>query len=63
MSLKTEVKGEDELHVQISPTRHDIIHPCDIYEDVAIGYGYNNIEKTLPKISNIGKEVNNSCYF
>ncbi|XP_058791120.1 phenylalanine--tRNA ligase beta subunit [Phymastichus coffea] len=56
MSLKTEVKSSDELHVQISPTRHDIIHPCDIYEDVAIGYGYNNIKKTVPKTPSIGKE-------
>lgn len=57
MSLKTEVKDGDELHVQVSPTRHDIIHACDIYEDVAIGYGYNNIKKTIPKTPSIGKEV------
>ena len=57
MSLKTEVTAPDELSVQISPTRHDVIHPCDIYEDVAIGYGYNNIKKTIPKTPCIGKEV------
>lgn len=57
MSLKTEIKGDDELHVQVPPTRHDIIHACDIYEDVAIGYGYNNIVKTLPNPSSVGKEV------
>ncbi|XP_014222849.1 phenylalanine--tRNA ligase beta subunit [Trichogramma pretiosum] len=56
MSLKTEVKGKDELHVEVSPTRHDVIHACDIYEDVAIGYGYNNIKKTIPKTPSIGKE-------
>lgn len=59
MSLKTEVSknNNDELQVKIPPSRHDVIHACDIYEDVAIGYGYNNIVKTVPKTPSIGKEV------
>lgn len=56
MSLKTQVKG-DNLVVKIPPTRHDVIHTCDIYEDVAIGYGYNRIKKTIPKTATVGKEV------
>jgi phenylalanyl-tRNA synthetase beta chain len=28
-------------------TRSDILHPCDIAEDLAISYGYNNITKQL----------------
>ncbi|XP_015520165.1 phenylalanine--tRNA ligase beta subunit isoform X1 [Neodiprion lecontei] len=48
MCLKTKVE-DDRLIVEIPPTRHDVIHPCDIYEDIAIAYGYNNIVKTLPK--------------
>ncbi|XP_014219481.1 phenylalanine--tRNA ligase beta subunit [Copidosoma floridanum] len=56
MSLKTEVLNNDDLQVQIPPTRHDVIHACDIYEDVAIGYGYNNIKKTVPHTPSIGKE-------
>ncbi|GAB0092388.1 Phenylalanine--tRNA ligase beta subunit [Sergentomyia squamirostris] len=57
MYLKTTV-GEDgdELLVEIPPTRHDIIHACDIYEDVAIAYGYNSIRKSLPATTNIGKQ-------
>lgn len=35
-----------DCKVNIPPTRHDIIHACDIYEDVAIAHGYNNIPKT-----------------
>lgn len=58
MSLQTKVVNDDELQVQIPPTRRDVIHACDIYEDVAIGYGYNNIKKTVPKTPSIGKEVN-----
>lgn len=58
MSLKTDIKDSDELHVLIPPTRHDILHACDIYEDIAIGYGYNNIIKTIPKTLSVGEEVN-----
>lgn len=36
------------LHVKIPPTRPDILHPCDIAEDIAIAYGYNNIPMRLP---------------
>lgn len=57
MSLKTKVKNKDMLMVEIPPTRHDVIHPCDIYEDVAIAYGYNEIEKTIPHVSTIAAEL------
>uniref|UniRef100_A0A6B2ECL9 Phenylalanine--tRNA ligase beta subunit n=1 Tax=Phlebotomus kandelakii TaxID=1109342 RepID=A0A6B2ECL9_9DIPT len=55
MYLNTTVDG-DELTLEIPPTRHDIIHACDIYEDVAIAYGYNNIRKSLPATTHIGKQ-------
>jgi phenylalanyl-tRNA synthetase beta chain len=42
--------------VEIPPTRHDIIHACDVYEDVAIAFGYNNITKTLPKTNTIASQ-------
>jgi len=58
MSLKSEVKDKNTLMVEIPPTRHDVIHPCDIYEDIAIAYGYNEIEKTIPYMSTIAAEVN-----
>ena len=54
MYLKTTVVSENELAVEIPPTRHDIIHAADIYEDVAIAYGYNNIVKTTPNINTTG---------
>lgn len=58
MSLKSEMKGENRLLVEVPPTRHDVIHPCDIYEDIAIAHGYNEIEKTIPHMSTIAAEVN-----
>ncbi|KAI8572402.1 hypothetical protein RHMOL_Rhmol01G0195700 [Rhododendron molle] len=34
--------------VSVPPTRSDILHPCDVAEDVAIAYGYNEIPKRIP---------------
>uniref|UniRef100_A0A1B0D5Q6 Phenylalanine--tRNA ligase beta subunit n=1 Tax=Phlebotomus papatasi TaxID=29031 RepID=A0A1B0D5Q6_PHLPP len=57
MYLNTTVGQDgDELVVEIPPTRHDIIHACDIYEDVAIAYGYNNIRKSMPATTHIGRQ-------
>lgn len=32
------------------------MHPCDICEDVAISYGYNNLPTEDPKLASIGKQ-------
>ncbi len=40
-------RGVLVVEVTIPPTRHDVLHPCDIYEDVAIAHGYNNITKVI----------------
>ena len=57
MCLESSVKNPSELEVCVPPTRHDVIHACDIYEDVAIAYGYNNIEKTLPRTNTIAQQL------
>lgn len=46
----------DSITVEIPPTRPDILHQCDIMEDVAIAYGFNNIEKTVPKTNTIAEQ-------
>ncbi|CEP64938.1 phenylalanine--tRNA ligase subunit beta LALA0_S15e00782g [Lachancea lanzarotensis] len=52
MSLKaTPSKNAGYLEVSIPITRPDILHPCDIMEDAAIGYGYNKLPKG-EKLSN-----------
>ena len=43
--------------VKIPPYRADILHAIDLIEDVAIGYGYNNLKPELPKLATIGKEA------
>lgn len=51
MQLPTVVADDGKnLAVTVPPIRSDIIHACDIWEDVAIGYGYNNIKKMVPTI-------------
>lgn len=37
--------GDNDINVFVPPTRSDILHPCDVMEDVAIAYGYNNIPR------------------
>uniref|UniRef100_A0AAG5CWK2 Phenylalanine--tRNA ligase beta subunit n=1 Tax=Anopheles atroparvus TaxID=41427 RepID=A0AAG5CWK2_ANOAO len=54
--LPTKQTDADTLEVEIPPTRHDMLHTCDIYEDVAIAYGYNRIPKTLPAKMHIAKQ-------
>ncbi|KAL2608030.1 hypothetical protein R1flu_026603 [Riccia fluitans] len=54
------VKSGDDVKilVKVPPTRTDVLHPCDVMEDVAIAVGFNNIDKTLPKSHCLGKEQN-----
>lgn len=33
------------ISIAVPPTRSDILHPCDVMEDVAIAFGYNEIPK------------------
>lgn len=49
-------KQDAGLLVKVPITRTDILHPCDIAEDIGIGYGYNNIKKVIPKTMTVGKE-------
>ena len=57
MQLPTKL-GADEttLRVEVPPTRSDILHPCDIAEDVAIAHGYNNIARTVPNTYTIASQ-------
>jgi len=42
--------------LQIPPSRHDVIHACDIIEDVAIAYGFNNVVRRPPSTSCIAEQ-------
>ena len=46
------------LHVAVPPTRADILHPCDIMEDAAVAYGFNNLPRSSPnKSATIGQPL------
>lgn len=58
MCLKSEVSGEgDQIRVEIPPTRSDVIHACDIMEDAAIAYGFNNIVRTTPRTYTVANQL------
>ena len=43
--------------VIVPPTRTDIMHECDIAEDIGIAYGYNHIPKVFPPTNTTGKQI------
>ncbi len=46
------IKKNDSAEVYYPAYRTDISHPVDIYEDIAIGYGFQNIQpKLVPNIT------------
>ncbi|KAL0887813.1 hypothetical protein Bca101_011796 [Brassica carinata] len=52
MQLRAERSTSSEsqclVKVHVPPTRSDVLHPCDVMEDVAIAYGYNNLPTRTP---------------
>jgi len=57
MRLGTGKIGENEIEVLIPPYRVDFLHEVDIIEDLAIAYGYSNIQPSLPPLVTVGKEL------
>lgn len=47
--------GADKVKVQVPCYRADIMHDWDIFEDVAIAYGYDKIQDMPPKTFTVGK--------
>ncbi len=45
---------DGRLSVRIPAYRADIMHECDLFEDVAIGYGYHNIAPRLVPSMTVG---------
>ncbi|KAG6830833.1 hypothetical protein H0H92_014485 [Tricholoma furcatifolium] len=59
MSLHSTVSTEnpDEVLLEIPPTRPDIFHECDVMEDAAIAYGFNNLPHTFPATSTVAQPL------
>ncbi len=45
----------NKIRVKIPFYRYDIMHESDLFEDLAVGYGYDNLEPELPSIEITGK--------
>lgn len=48
--------SDEQVRVLVPAYRADIMHDWDIFEDVAIAYGFENIEATLPRTFTTGRE-------
>ena len=44
----------NQIDVEVPSYRADIIHDWDVIEDIAIGYGYENIQPELPDTPGVG---------
>nr|CAD2186056.1 unnamed protein product [Meloidogyne enterolobii] len=51
-------KNETQIEVKAPPTRHDILHECDLVEDLALAFGYNNIPPLLPQSNTVAEPFN-----
>lgn len=47
--------NHDLVEIEIPFYRTDIMHPVDVFEDILISYGYNEIKSILPKLQTVGK--------
>lgn len=57
MCVPAKVISAEKISVPIPVTRSDIMHECDIMEDVAISFGFNNLKKVTPATVGEGKEL------
>jgi phenylalanyl-tRNA synthetase beta chain len=55
MRFGAEPDGRDKVKVQVPCYRADIMHDWDIFEDVAIAYGYDKLESRPPNTFTVGK--------
>lgn len=62
MGLVSRYENE-KIISRIPPTRHDILHPCDIMEDVAVAYDFNKLVMTMPPTNTVAKQlpINKLC--
>ena len=48
--------------MEVPPTRSDVLHSCDVVEDIGIGYGFNTIEKIYPTTNTVGSYQPNNKF-
>ena len=50
-TAKPSSASKDLLDISIPPTRADVLHQCDIMEDLCIAYGFNKLPRSFPSKS------------
>lgn len=55
MCYGAKIAPKGAIAVQVPQYRTDVLHPVDIIEDVAIGYGFDKIVPTMPSSMTAGK--------
>ena len=53
---------DNKIYVKVPPFKADVWNDIDIIDDIARGYGYNNIELTSPKVDSVGKRLDSSLF-
>ncbi|SCV69773.1 BQ2448_1167 [Microbotryum intermedium] len=43
-----QMDANDVVHLLVPSTRPDVLHECDVMEEAAVAYGFNNLQKTFP---------------
>ncbi|KAI0092643.1 phenylalanyl-tRNA synthetase [Irpex rosettiformis] len=56
-TVDTSDASGDSIAVQVPPTRPDILHECDLMEDAAIAYGFNNLPDSFPPTSTVAQPL------
>ncbi len=56
MGLEAKPQGSDSLLVSMDCNRSDVMHPCDVAEDLAIAYDYDNVEEQAAPSPTIGSQ-------
>lgn len=48
--------GYEDKKALVPAYRADLLHPIDLVEDVAIAYGYENFQPSIPNVATLGQE-------
>jgi phenylalanyl-tRNA synthetase beta chain len=55
LEAKASATDPDVINVHLPPTRPDILHECDVMEDAAVAYGFNNLPDIFPRTNTIAQ--------
>lgn len=53
----TQAGPESEIEVEIPCTRPDVLAGCDLLEDAAVAYGFDNLKRRFPEVGGVGRPL------